>query len=52
MKPDSGPDGENFFICDCELRPLKGITSCSLIVDAPTKKQFGYLLKGWDYATY
>ena len=50
MTANKGPNGENFYMCNCQIKSLKGINVCSLIVKSPTPVKFGYLLTAWNYA--
>ena len=50
MTPNKGPNGENFYVCPCKIRPLQGVQDCSAIVK-DSKAMFAYKLHGWNYAS-
>jgi hypothetical protein len=50
MTPGKGPNGENFFVCPCYIRPQTGGQHCSAIVDDPDTA-YAYKLHGWNYAS-
>ena len=45
-----GPEGEDFFVCRCAIRPRQGVAGCAMIVDSLAEVQYAYKLLKWNYA--
>ena len=48
--PNKGSKGENFYVFQCNLLVLKGVTQCAVVTDSPNVCQFAYSLSSWTNA--